>query len=428
VVLDASGRVRETYRQWEENRGGLNRLTPAPKSYKNLTVHCWQTGGGKSAFRENGRTLIEGIVETINEKPDDEEWLVVYHQEGIGMEFKDEVEKRITNKERVHFLNWGNHQATNDYSGVRNVILAGTLFYRPSYYEALARLAADLRPAQGAIGRATLDEVTLGEHRHLVLQALCRGSVRRCQGAECAPCDAYIIAATRSGIPAALPDIFPGCRVVRWQPVQKALSGKVKEAAEFVIDWFKKNPEGLLSFNIGRKAIGMDTQNFRKNVRRHPDFKEAVATHDIAEVQELGDNRRGFLKPSFDSVKNQWLRCPAATRVESAENAFDYSGLTRRAELCTCSRRSGRRASDFPCRRAPRFTTEPSALSPHLLAVSFTVSDDDEDTPRSRCTGAIRKAIDRAGLNSNPAQVKRDGRATCPPSGTPSRPGSSSAA
>ena len=31
--------------------------------------------------------------------------------------------------------------------------------------------------------------------------------------------------------------IFLGCRVVRWQPVQKALSGKVKEAAEFVINW-----------------------------------------------------------------------------------------------------------------------------------------------------------------------------------------------
>ena len=46
VVLDASGRVRETYRQWEENRGGLTRLSPAPKSYRNLTVHCWSTGGG----------------------------------------------------------------------------------------------------------------------------------------------------------------------------------------------------------------------------------------------------------------------------------------------------------------------------------------------------------------------------------------------
>jgi integrase len=40
-------------------------------------------------------------------------------------------------------------------------------------------------------------------------------------------------------------------------------------------------------------------------------------------------------------------------------------------------------------------------------------TEDGEDTQRSRCTGAIRSAIERAGCNSNPAQVKRDGRATC---------------
>jgi integrase len=38
--------------------------------------------------------------------------------------------------------------------------------------------------------------------------------------------------------------------------------------------------------------------------------------------------------------------------------------------------------------------------------------DGDEDAPRSRSTGAIRGAIGRGGCNSNPAQVKRDGRAT----------------
>jgi hypothetical protein len=96
----------------------------------------------------------------------------------------------------------------------------------------------------------------------------------------------------------ALREIFPGCRVVRWQPVQKALSGKVKEAVEFVINWFEKNPEGLLRFNVVQRAIGMNNPaNFKNNVRRHPDFKEALANQDIAEAQVLGDNRRGFLTP-----------------------------------------------------------------------------------------------------------------------------------
>jgi integrase len=40
-------------------------------------------------------------------------------------------------------------------------------------------------------------------------------------------------------------------------------------------------------------------------------------------------------------------------------------------------------------------------------------TDDGADTPRGQSSHAIRRAIERAGLNSNPAQVKRDGRATC---------------
>jgi hypothetical protein len=301
VILDASGRVRTTYRQWRENRGGLELLTPASKRYDNLTVHCWQTGGGKSAFRQNGQALLDGIAETINSKPD-EDWLVVHHKDGIGVDFVPELQKRITgNPDRIKLLHWGVHQATNAHASVPNVILAGTLFYRPSYYEALTRLAADKRPAQGAIDVVTERDVEIGEHRHLILQALCRGSVRRCQGDMCAPCNAYIIAATRSGIPEALPVIFPGCRTVRWQPVQKALSGKVKEAAEFVIDWFERNPDDLLRFNVVQRAIRIaDAKNFKNDVRRHSDFVEALDNHGIGEAWRLGDNRRGFLKPSFN--------------------------------------------------------------------------------------------------------------------------------
>jgi integrase len=40
-------------------------------------------------------------------------------------------------------------------------------------------------------------------------------------------------------------------------------------------------------------------------------------------------------------------------------------------------------------------------------------SDDGDDTPRGKSTRAIRNAIERAGCNSNVAQVKREGRATC---------------
>ena len=59
-----------------------------------------------------------------------------------------------------------------------------------------------------------------GENNHLRIGF----SPLKCRDDMRAPCDAYIIAATRSGIPETLPKIFPGCRGGRWQPVQKPLS------------------------------------------------------------------------------------------------------------------------------------------------------------------------------------------------------------
>jgi hypothetical protein len=62
----------------------------------------------------------------------------------------------------------------------------------------------------------------------------------------------------------------------------------------------EKNSEGLLRFKELQTAIGMnDPKNFKNRIRQNSDFKEALANHDIAEAQVLGDSRRGFLKPSF---------------------------------------------------------------------------------------------------------------------------------
>jgi hypothetical protein len=95
----------------------------------------------------------------------------------------------------VHFVHLGAHDATNQFSHVPNVVLAGTLFLRPSGYEALARLASAYPSDEERI-----KQVTLGEHCHMILQALCRGAVRKCVGNACPPARPYIIASRRSGI------------------------------------------------------------------------------------------------------------------------------------------------------------------------------------------------------------------------------------
>jgi len=173
VILDASGRVRETYRDIEQSRGTLVRLKTAAKRYDRLTVHLWQTGGGKRAFQTNGAKLVAGIAKTIETKPA-ERWLVVTHRkDGRVGDIEEGVRKLLTAVplENVSFLPWGRHMATNEFVDVRNVILAGTLFFRPSFYEALKRLAAGRPATEGSVTREELERVMVGEHSHAILQA-----------------------------------------------------------------------------------------------------------------------------------------------------------------------------------------------------------------------------------------------------------------
>ncbi|WP_139032158.1 hypothetical protein [Mesorhizobium amorphae] len=55
LILDASGGLRKTYGFWEEHRGGLQKLYSPPKSYQGLTIHHWDQGAGKTAYRNRER-------------------------------------------------------------------------------------------------------------------------------------------------------------------------------------------------------------------------------------------------------------------------------------------------------------------------------------------------------------------------------------
>ncbi len=298
LALDASARVRTAYDLWRDNRGGLVKLAEAKKRYDQHTIHVWCRSGGKSAFRKSGSELIEGVVETISTRPD-EEWLVIYHK-GVGPDLDAAVTSRLSGV-RVHFVNWGRHDATNAFANVPNVILAGTLFYRPSYYEAVGRMASGRPSSTGPFPLPEMKKIMAGENCHLILQALCRGAVRRCVDGGCPETRTYIIASIRSGIPAALSHIFPGVRVLPWRPIQRPLSGKIGEALAFIKERLEADPTAIITFAEVRKHIGgMDASNFIKTVRQHPMFVEALAEEGIV---ECGTGRRltGF-KRMFESI------------------------------------------------------------------------------------------------------------------------------
>lgn len=288
LICDASSRLRATYALWRDKRGNLTQLRHANKKYRDLTIHYWNKGGGKRAFGEEKQRadLIEGVASAINSKPS-EEWLVIVHKsEGDKLpDIQGLIEPLVSNKDqRVHFRTWGKHYATNQFVKVRNVVLAGTLFFPESTYEARGRAAGALA-AEDELTPSDLREVKLGEHSHDILQALCRGSVRVCVGDSCSPMDAFVIAAANTGIPAHLPKIFPGCKVVPWEPVEKPLQGKLREAVLYLYRRFKSEPGCAVSFQELRDYLGIpDQSNFNRLIRNDPRFKRELERMDVYET------------------------------------------------------------------------------------------------------------------------------------------------
>ena len=136
--------------------------------------------------------------------------------------------------------------------------------------------------------------MTLGEHRHMILQALCRGAARKCDGDGCPPARAYIIASYRSGIAQELPSIFPGAKLHLWQPVKKDLKGKVAEAVEFIRRELLLKPWGHVSFRAVMGHIGWtSSKDFKRRIRRHEDFINALAAEGIEEAGR-GKHPTGF--------------------------------------------------------------------------------------------------------------------------------------
>lgn len=283
LVLDASGRVRQFYRDMEQKRGLVTLLKSAPKSYRNLTINVWQRGGGKASWQDHHAHLLNGIVKTLSTKPT-EEWLIVVHKPSRKVRDIEADIRKALPKARLHFITWGRHKAINKFAHVSNIVLAGTLFLRPSYYEAVKHLGAGEPVTLVDYDRTQMRLFEIGEHANDILQALCRGSVRRSVGDACAPCEAYIIASVRSGIPKALPTIFPDCTVQPWEPLKVTLRGKQRDAFEVIAQWLKSaGPNDCIRFSTVYDAIKVDRRDFGKRVKNAPQFQSAIAQAGLVE-------------------------------------------------------------------------------------------------------------------------------------------------
>lgn len=331
LVLDASGRIRQTYAQWSKSRRGLVQLRYAAKNYRNLTPHVWRRAGSKDAWRRDRDTLAGAVANEILREPR-RKCLVVHPM--INQNFKIDIPFEVNShltaeaKQMVSYLHWGDHSASNDYRDVDKVILTTVMFREPSYYESMARLSSGLKSDQ-PLSKEAHDSIRAGERADLVLQAVCRSAVRKPLGDGCYPCDLYIITHPKHGIEDMLPEIFPDCQEVRdWLPVARELRGRVKKAFKFIVGWFKTDPRGKLSFAKVRAHMNIrDRGTFHNEIINHQDFEGALAKEGIVIKRKLGKSGNHFVKRT--SAADVWLW---DSTICSTTPPFDLAAILERRQ------------------------------------------------------------------------------------------------
>ncbi|WP_394200133.1 hypothetical protein, partial [Litoreibacter albidus] len=300
VILDASGRVRSTYGQWEKQKDNLVRLPSAVRRYSNLTVRVMDKGAGKTAWAKNGEALAHEVAKLIDSKPD-EVWLVIYHSGVNNGAIPDQIRGLLnSDPSRVSFLNWGKHKGTNEFRHIPNVILAGLNNYSETDNEMLARYYSDI-PSDQDVPKALIHDMQAGEHMHHILQALCRSALRQGSRLECGPCNAYIIASAGSRVRELLPVVFPGCRVGTWRRSREKPKGKVQDALTYIEGYFDDHPYGVLRFTELRSHLGYDASNFSKRIRQHDSYIAGLEDLGVEEVSVGNYRHRNALmmKPSL---------------------------------------------------------------------------------------------------------------------------------
>jgi hypothetical protein len=276
LVLDASGAQKPTYQLWTQGRGNLVQLYSPPKSFEGLHIWHWDTGAGKdchSLAKKDKRYLhlAEGMASGLN-KLKNERCLVVHfkpneHQADMEAEICPlVVNPTVGDKDRVEYLTWGKHTATNAYNKIKHVFLCGVLQQSSAQNEG-AGLAAMGAPIDQKLSDEEIFRIRMGEAKHNILQAACRGSVRYAIGDQCHEgCSLHIAFSThpQTGIPREiLEEIFPGHTYHEWQHY------RLNEHQQSVGDVIKAQGPGDVSKSDLAKLARIKTVNHLTKLLRH---------------------------------------------------------------------------------------------------------------------------------------------------------------
>jgi hypothetical protein len=277
LVLDASARVRGTYKQQERKTKDIVRLKYVPKRYNRVRFHLKQAGSGKEMLGKKYQERLREIGEVISMHPD-RNVLVLHHKPdasmGIGNIEKDLPSYIAKSKWRdgaVKFCHWGVHDARNDLADCDVIITASILHHPRSAYEARGRTASNT-PTTEEYDDALVNEIRRGELKHDLLQGLSRGALRQCDGNQAKPCDVYLLAGRNSGIKKFLPELFPGCSRSNgwglWEGVDTGqhCTDRMLEIKTYVQMRLSHVERDKVPFPEVYKFFGIDRRNFSRTV------------------------------------------------------------------------------------------------------------------------------------------------------------------
>jgi hypothetical protein len=297
-VTDASaaeGVNHESYVQM--NRNSSLRIIPllaAKKTYSNLTLRVVDTAASRSVFREQnstkGRDLIDTAVRFIRSKPDQDVLVVgyksIFRMKGVGLKtIQEAITDLLTEEERVRVrhVTYGNHTATNEHQGVRNLLLMG-LNFRPSTYSFASSAAAQdkaLKPddLNSHPTEADVTKMALGMLKDTTLQALLRGHARKADKGDCGVMEAVILQAAKSGLTdAQYREMFPAVEIVHDTTLlpRKPLKGKLKALADIVTRRMAAGEREMANPDL-YGDLGMAKQNFGRLVK-NPVWQDWMAS------------------------------------------------------------------------------------------------------------------------------------------------------
>jgi len=276
IILDASGRIKGTYKIQQMKLDNLVNLPYSNKSYRNLTISVWDRAGGKGIIKDL-KTVTPELVKVIMSYPD-EEFLFLLYQDQL-IELQESLSKPLSSSDmrRLSFCTWGQHTATNEFERIPNIIALSAYQYPDPQYDAIAR-ASGVMTTEGGIF-PTKEEILMvkkGEIASDFLQGVTRGKVRKSEGDTCPVSRLWLISHPVTGLRKELPVIFPDSIIQTWKTQEYKLTRKQQQVFDVIQDQVKAGLTVFPSATI-RNQFGMSQFNFKRMLEIEA-FKTALTS------------------------------------------------------------------------------------------------------------------------------------------------------